>query len=62
MDRYRPENMRNAAVLLDKDVTLSKSYSVLRAGFPVYKSLTPGQGSEMCCIPSEKSALLTDYL
>ena len=44
-DRYKPENERNSGKLLDRDATVKINYSVGRAGYPAYKSLTPpGQG------------------
>ena len=55
-DRYRTENERNSAKLLDRDDIFKISYSVRRAGFPVCESLSPGpagppgQGSEMCTL------------
>ena len=41
-DRYRPTILRNSEKLLDRDDILSISYSVRRAGYLAYKSLTPG--------------------
>ena len=44
---------RNSAKLLDRDDILKINYSMRRAGYLAYKSLTPGlpvQGSEMCTL------------
>lgn len=39
--------------LLDRDHILKISFSVHRAGYPAYKSQTPGQGSEMCKLQNQ---------
>ena len=41
MDRDRQENVRRSEILLDSEDILKASYSVRRAGFPAYQSLTP---------------------
>ena len=43
LELHRAVDKQNSSILLDSEDIMGLSYSVLRSGYPVYKSLTPGR-------------------